>query len=255
MPNDMLTIRRFSMSPLGRALMINESIAGRWRSAPGTVSLTSVLLLTLLLLAGCETPGGEPRSSLCPDTPEGIPVDPDGCPLYSDADAVPDYQDKCPGTKPGVPVDAHGCPVDSDVDGIADGGDACPSTPIGVRVDARGCPLAGERIAIVTNINFDFDRANVRGNVQSRLDRVIQLLKEMPEVDVRIVGYTDNIGSAEYNLKLSLRRAESVRNYIVARGIDDARLSVDGRGKTAPLVSNTTPEGRAVNRRVEFIVQ
>jgi OOP family OmpA-OmpF porin len=208
-----------------------------------------------MVLTACGTPGGESTTSLCPDTPAGIPVDPDGCPLYSDADAVPDYQDKCPGTEPGIPVDASGCPLDSDVDGVADGRDACPSTPIGVRVDARGCPIAGERIAIVTNINFDFDRANVRDNVQRRLDRVIQLLKEMPEVDVQIVGYTDDIGSVDYNHALSLRRAEAVRDYIVSRGIDNARLSVAGNGKTGSLVSNTTPEGRAVNRRVEFVVQ
>jgi outer membrane protein OmpA-like peptidoglycan-associated protein len=122
-------------------------------------------------------------------------------------------------------------------------------------VDGSGCPLAGERIAIVTNINFDFDRANVRENVQQRLERVIQLLREMPVVDVQIVGFTDDIGSAQYNLALSIRRAESVRDYIVSRGIDKTRLSIAGRGKTEPLVSNTTPEGRAVNRRVEFVAR
>ena len=175
--------------------------------------------------------------------------------MYSDADAVPDYRDECPGTPSGVLVDANGCPLDIDVDGVADGSDACPGTPVGVRVDARGCPLVGERIAIVTNINFDFGRANVRGNVQERLDRVIQLLKEMPDVDIQIIGYTDDIGSSAYNLELSLRRAESVRDYIVARGIDYARLSVSGHGKMQPLVSNSTPEGRAVNRRVEFVVR
>ena len=122
-------------------------------------------------------------------------------------------------------------------------------------MDALGCPLAGERIAIVTNVNFDFDRADVRENVKERLDRVIALLKEMPEVDVQIIGYTDDVGSAQYNLSLSLRRAESVRDYVVARGIEDTRLSVAGRGKTQPLVSNATAEGRAVNRRVEFVVR
>ena len=209
--------------------------------------------LVAAALSGCATPGMDASASLCPGTPAGIPVNPDGCALYSDADAVPDYQDQCPGTAPGVPVDINGCSVD--VDGIANDRDARPSTPIGTRVDARGRPLAGERIAIVTNINFDFDRAVVREDVKKRLSRVIQLLKEMPEVDVQIVGYTDDIGSAEYNRALSLRRAESVRDYIVTRGVDGARLSVAGRGKTDPLVPNATREGRAVNRRVEFVVQ
>ena len=77
----------------------------------------------------------------------------------------------------------------------------------------------------------------------------------MPDVDVEIVGYTDDIGTADYNLGLALRRAESVRDYMLAHGIDDRRLSVAGRGMTDPLVSNATPEGRAVNRRVEFFVR
>ena len=224
-------------------------------SQSGQLRYLLLLLLIAAALSGCGTPGASEGASLCPDTPAGIPLDPDGCPLYSDADAVPDYQDKCPGTAPGIPVDANGCPRDTDADGVADNRDACPSTPIGTRVDARGCPLAGERIAIVTNINFDFDHTEIRESVRKRLSRVIRLLKEMPEVDVKIVGYTDDVGSAEYNLSLSLRRAESVRDYIVTRGIDDTRMSVAGRGKAEPLVPNSTPEGRAVNRRVEFVVQ
>ncbi len=223
-------------------------MTGRWR-------LANACLLISVALNGCGTPGANEGASLCPGTPAGIPLDPDGCPLYSDADAVPDYQDECPGTAAGIPVDANGCPRATDMDGVADYRDACARTPTGTRVDARGCPLAGERIAIVTNINFDFDHTDVRDDVRKRLSRVIQLLKELPEVDVKIVGYTDDIGSAKYNLSLSLRRAESVRDYIVTRGIGGMRLSVAGRGKTEPLVSNSTPEGRAVNRRVEFVVQ
>ena len=216
-------------------------------------------LLIAVLLSACATSGTGAGESLCPGTPAGIAVDADGCPLYSDADAVPDYLDKCPDTPAGVAVDAVGCPLagaaDADADGVADGDDHCADTPAGVRVDTRGCPLAGERIAIVTNINFDFDRAAVRDDVKPRLSRVIELLKEMPDLDVQIVGYTDDIGSLQYNLALSVRRAESVRNYIVTRGVESARLSVAGRGKSDPLVSNATPQGRAVNRRVEFVVQ
>lgn len=215
--------------------------------------LAGLALLCAVALAGCETTGE--GASLCPDSPPGIPLDPDGCPLYSDADAVPDYEDKCPGTAPGVPVNANGCPVDADADGVANIGDSCPGTPAGARVDASGCPLAGERIAIVTNLNFDFNRSKVRDDVKKRLSRVIQLLKEMPDIDVEIVGFTDDVGSKAYNLDLSLRRAESVRDYMVAQGIDRRRLSVAGRGMADPFVSNSTPEGRAVNRRVEFVVR
>lgn len=231
--------------------------AGRVPSATGFARAIRCFAWGAVLCAagvsGCGT--AERRTSLCPDTPSGIPVDPDGCPLYSDADAVPDYLDACPGTAPGIRVDADGCPVDADGDGITDVRDACPDTLPGSRVGRDGCPVSGERIAIVTNINFDFDRTNVRSDVEQRLWRVIQLLRDMPDVDVEIVGYTDDVGSQEYNRGLSLRRAESVRDYMVAHGIERTRLSVSGRGMADPFVSNATPEGRAVNRRVEFVVK
>ena len=231
-----------------------------WRVRPrksciGELYLPGVFLLVAVVLGGCAAPGAGEGASLCPGTPTGIPLDPDGCPLYSDADAVPDYQNKCPDTAPGIAVDVNGCPRDADADGVADNRDACSSTPTGARVDARGCPLTGERIAVVTNLNFDFNRSNVREDVRKRLSRVIQLLEEMPAIDVEIVGYTDDIGSQEYNLTLSLRRAEAVRDYMVTRGIEYKRLSVAGRGKAEPLVSNSTPQGRAVNRRVEFVAR
>ena len=231
-----------------------DSLPARSRLPPGILRFGACVLLAALI-GGCATQADRSAASLCPGTPAGIALDPDGCPLYSDADAVPDYLDRCPGTAPGVAVDASGCPLDGDADGVVDSSDACPDTPAGARVDARGCSLPGERIAIVTNVNFDFDRANVREDVRNRLGRVIQLLKEMPDIDVDIVGYTDNVGTEQYNIALSLRRAESVRDYVVARGIDEERLGVAGRGMSEPIVSNATPEGRAVNRRVEFVVR
>ncbi|RZK29643.1 MAG: OmpA family protein, partial [Hymenobacter sp.] len=78
------------------------------------------------------------RKDKCPDTPQGVKVDENGCPLDTDGDGVADYQDKCPDT-PGLPA-LQGCP-DADGDGVADADDRCPNTPAGVRVDASGCPL------------------------------------------------------------------------------------------------------------------
>jgi outer membrane protein OmpA-like peptidoglycan-associated protein/opacity protein-like surface antigen len=77
----------------------------------------------------------------CPNTPPGVQVYSDGCPVDLDQDGVPDYLDKCPGTPPGSPVDANGCPLDSDADGVPDHLDQCPGTPVGVKVDTKGCPL------------------------------------------------------------------------------------------------------------------
>ncbi len=81
------------------------------------------------------------RNDKCPDTPEGVKVYTDGCPIDLDKDGVPDYLDKCPNTPAGTPVDSNGCPFDSDGDGVPDHLDQCPGTPAGAKVDARGCPV------------------------------------------------------------------------------------------------------------------
>ncbi|TDU32728.1 thrombospondin type 3 repeat-containing protein [Panacagrimonas perspica] len=81
------------------------------------------------------------RKDKCPNTPQGVQVYSDGCPIDLDQDGVPDYLDKCPNTPPGAPVNADGCPFDSDGDGIPDHLDQCPGTPAGVKVDGKGCPL------------------------------------------------------------------------------------------------------------------
>ena len=81
------------------------------------------------------------RKDKCPNTPKGVQVYSDGCPIDLDQDGVPDYLDKCPNTPPGSPVDANGCPFDSDGDGVPDHLDQCPGTPAGVKVDGKGCPI------------------------------------------------------------------------------------------------------------------
>ena len=190
----------------------------------------------------------------CPGTPAGAPVDANGCPLYSDGDGVPDYLDKCPGTPSGVKTDADGCPLDSDGDGVPDYLDKCPNTAPGAKVDKDGCPPAGETLAIVTNVNFDFDSSKIRSDSESKLNRVVSILKDNPSVRVRVEGHTDSTGPEKYNLGLSYRRAEAVKGYLEANGVAGNRLSVVGFGETKPLVSNRTRAGRAVNRRVEFKV-
>ncbi len=190
----------------------------------------------------------------CPGTPSGAPVDSKGCPLYSDGDGVPDYLDKCPGTPSGVKVDPDGCPLDSDGDGVQDYLDKCPATPKGTIVDADGCPPAGETLAIVTNVNFDFDSAKIRSDSMQKLDRVVSILNDNPSVRVRVEGYTDSTGPEKYNLGLSFRRANAVRDYLSSKGVSKNRMSVVGFGEKNPLVTNKSRAGRAVNRRVEFKV-
>ena len=174
-------------------------------------------------------------------------------PLDSDGDGVPDSHDWCAGTPAGVSVDEHGCALDSDGDGVADYLDQCPGTPAGVVVNEEGCPLSGEMLMTIENVNFDTNSASLSGASEATLDAAVRLLKQNAGVSVDIVGHTDSRGAADYNEQLSLRRAESVRDYLVANGVDASLLSVEGQGESSPVSSNDTPEGRRKNRRVELI--
>jgi len=108
---------------------------------------------------------------------------------------------------------------------------------------------------IFRNIYFDLGKATIKPQSFAVLDSIAKMLKENPNIIVEIQGHTDNVGSEEYNLELSQRRAEAVKNYLVqVHGIDPLRLIARGYGEYRPIASNNTPEGRAQNRRVEFVI-
>ena len=201
----------------------------------------------------------------CPNTPTGVKVDADGCPLDSDGDGVPDYLDKCPNTPTGVKVDSNGCPLDSDGDGVPDYLDKCPNTPLGVQVDADGCPIKKETVVIVQpaeieslvlsgDANFEFNKSKLLPNAYPVLDSLVSTMMKHHEYKWEIGGYTDGIGSVNYNIKLSQRRAQAVVDYLVSKGIEKKNLKVVGYGKSNPIATNDTPEGRSMNRRVEIKV-
>lgn len=188
----------------------------------------------------------------CPNPPQGC-LERDWCKRDADADGVVDCLDKCPDTPPACPVDQNGCPKDSDGDGVPDCLDKCPDTPPGTRVEAYGCPPAAEQGSIVfRNILFEFDSADLKAESLAVLDQVVEYLRSNPGVSMEIQGHTDNVGTAEYNLRLSSRRAQTVRDYLMNKGIPPERLEVQGLGLSSPLVPNDTEENRARNRRVEF---
>ena len=220
-------------------------------------ALTGMGLGSLLCIGDQDSDGdGVPdEMDECPATPAGVQVGANGCPLDSDGDGVPDYLDQCPGTPAGVAVDARGCPMDSDLDGVPDHLDKCPDTLAGTEVDANGCPLPGEKLAILVNINFDFDKSNIRSGEEAKLQGVLQTLVDNPDIKITVEGHTDSIGTDEYNMGLSQRRADSVRSYLLSRGIDFDRVDVAAFGERVPLASNDTREGRAMSRRVEFVVR
>ncbi|OGU98781.1 MAG: hypothetical protein A2330_09560 [Ignavibacteria bacterium RIFOXYB2_FULL_36_7] len=107
---------------------------------------------------------------------------------------------------------------------------------------------------VLVGVNFEFNKARLTPESYPILFYAVQNLNENPDTKVEIQGHTDNIGSEQYNMKLSEERAQTVRDYLVAKGIDPSRLTVKGYGESMPVTDNSTPEGRSLNRRIEFKV-
>jgi outer membrane protein OmpA-like peptidoglycan-associated protein len=115
----------------------------------------------------------------------------------------------------------------------------------------------GEGIKLVLNENavrFDTNKSTLTPAAKANLDKLVPVFKEYADTNIMIYGYTDSTGSAEYNLKLSGERAESVKNYLVSKGLNANRFSMTGMGIADPIATNDTPEGRTQNRRVEFAI-
>jgi OOP family OmpA-OmpF porin len=142
-----------------------------------------------------------------------------------------------------IPVAAS--PLDSDGDGVLDKDDDCPDTPKGAIVGKNGCWA-------YHGVFFDFDKDTIKPEYHSLFQNAVQVLNNNPGLTVQIEGHTDSIGSDQYNMGLSDRRARSVKNHLVMKGIDGSRLTTKGFGETDPVAENSTDEGRAQNRRVDF---
>jgi outer membrane protein OmpA-like peptidoglycan-associated protein len=115
-------------------------------------------------------------------------------------------------------------------------------------------PIRVGQTVILKNIFFDIDKYDLKEESISELTRLIQLLKNNPQLHIEISGHTDNHGSADHNIVLSRNRAQAVYNYLIANGIAKERLSYAGYGMTRPIDTNDTEQGRANNRRTEFSV-
>jgi len=207
---------------------------------------------------------------MCPVDPEdGKPPNPDaGCPTLPDrdGDGIPDVSDKCPDVPEDFDKidDRDGCPEDdADEDGVPDAEDKCPKEP-GERSegDKNGCPQFIRRITgsaeiqIMKQVEFMYDSATILPGSFPILDEVVRLLQANPEIKlVRIEGHTDRRGTDEYNDRLSNIRANSVKQYLIKKGIDPNRLTSIGFGARKPIASNETEEGRQKNRRVEFHIE
>jgi OmpA-OmpF porin, OOP family len=218
---------------------------------------------------GCPDPDNDKDGIL--DTADKCPLEPedkdgfedeDGCPdPDNDKDGILDAADKCPlepEDKDGF-EDDDGCPdPDNDKDGILDGDDKCPLEP-GVPPD--GCPkkynlvvVTETKIELKQTVFFDTNKATIKKVSFALLDDVSQALIDNPKIKVEIGGHTDSQGNDSFNLKLSQKRAESVRTYLIKKGVTSDRLAPKGYGENVPIADNRTSDGRAQNRRVEFVI-
>lgn len=205
----------------------------------------------------------------CDNTPPGTPVKEDGCPDDDiDGDGIPNNIDKCPEDaedRDGF-EDRDGCPdPDNDADGIPDAVDDCPNDPETKNdfLDEDGCPddpnekvvVTKNKIIITEPVYFATGKDTILKQSYDILNEVTRVLEENPQIKlVRVEGHTDDRGNDDLNQKLSQRRANSVRTYLINKGIDRDRLEAVGYGETRPIAENETSEGRAKNRRVEFII-
>jgi outer membrane protein OmpA-like peptidoglycan-associated protein len=232
----------------------------------------------------CPQKAGPPENQGCPwgdtdgdglkDNEDKCPKDPgpkenNGCPWGDrDKDGIKDNQDGCP-DEPGPREngeDDDGCPdKDNDKDGIPDDKDKCPNEPEtinGVK-DDDGCPDKGrqvvivrkEKIEILQKVHFAYGRARIKPDSYSLLNQVAQVLQGHQEIKkIRVEGHTDARGSDASNMRLSQRRANAVRTYLLKQGVDPARLKAVGYGESKPIAPNSSDVGREANRRVEFVI-
>ena len=207
----------------------------------------------------------------CPDDPEDDDgfMDNDGCPEPdNDNDGVNDLNDRCPNEPEDMNgfEDDDGCPdvADSDGDGFMDDVDRCPYDAEdfdGVE-DNDGCPdedrvvVKAGRIQINEKIYFESGKAVIKPESYDLCDEIARVVNANPQLLlIRVEGHTDSDGSDVANLKLSGNRAAAVKQYLVKKGgVEAGRLTSVGLGESSPIESNDTAEGKAENRRVEFII-
>ena len=135
---------------------------------------------------------------------------------------------------------------------------APPAPPPPAPVVAQAPPIEPaplKKKIVLRGVHFDFNKATIRADAQPILDEAVATLQQEGGVAVIAEGYTDSIGSDTYNAQLSLQRANAVRDYLTRGGIAADRISVEGFGKSHPVASNATADGRAQNRRVELRIR
>jgi OOP family OmpA-OmpF porin len=236
--------------------------------------------------AGPSDSDGDGIGDATDKCPQERGISPDGCPdKDSDGDTVLDSKDACP-TEAGSPATC-GCGVkDTDKDGVPDDLDKCPNEPgtingcpdldpdhDGINVPADKCPDKPETknnyedddgcpdeipekikkfTGVIKGIEFDTGKDTIRKTSEPVLENALLVLNEYPKMRIEISGHSDDVGTREFNLDLSRKRAESVKRWFVGKGIDGNRIATRGAGPDEPIADNKKPEGKQKNRRIEF---
>ncbi len=226
-------------------------------------------------LDDCPNVSGSPLNNGCPEenldrdgdgVTDSIDNCPDvygtdyGCPLKeievdmdTDGDSVFDSADACPKIV-GLPSN-NGCPLpDKDNDGIVDAADACPSIP---GIDSNnGCPFeANELMDLLSkHIYFSVGGYDFSQDSNATLTKIIEFVKQYPQARFKISGHADSYGPEELNMALSQNRVNAVRDYLINNGVASNSLTITAFGESMPLVTNSTREGRSLNRRVEIVM-
>ncbi len=206
-------------------------------------------------LGGCpdaDADGVIDLDDVCPNTKVGTKVDTKGCSLDTDNDGVADDIDRCPTTA--GPKNLNGCP-DSDEDGMADIDDRCPNTK--GTLENKGClEITNTDIARITYIGskifFENNSDTLKIASLSQLDELSTILNRYEATSLTIEGHTDSEGVDDFNMILSQKRSDTVKQYLIAKGISKSRLTGIGYGETKPVADNKTALGKAKNRRVEL---
>ena len=215
-------------------------------------------------LDACPNQAGDAKFNGCPDTDgDGVSDKDDACPTTAglaafggcpdtDGDGVEDRKDKCPNLAGAIA--GEGCP-DTDGDGVFNNIDKCPD--VAGAVANKGCPEIKkeviQKIALAAKgINFETGKAVITAGSFKSLDDLVTLLNSYPGASVEIQGHTDNNGTPESNKTLSQERANSVKRYLSAGGVSEARMTAIGYGQEVPLADNKTEAGKTKNRRVDF---
>ncbi|MDC6365250.1 MULTISPECIES: OmpA family protein [Flavobacteriaceae] len=214
----------------------------------------------------CPNEAGSKEMNGCPDADgDGVADKDDACPNDAglaalagcpdaDGDGIADKDDQCPNEA--GPSENNGCPwPDTDGDSVLDKDDQCPQ--VAGTVANNGCPEVTEEVQKQLNdyartILFDTGKSSIKAESTTVMVDIIQILNEYPNAKFTVEGHTDSVGRESTNQRLSDERANSVRDFLIDKGIAADRLTAVGYGESKPIATNNTRAGRAQNRRVEI---